>query len=112
MRLIALSGASGRGCCAAVDDEDYDRLARHRWYALRVRGSHTVYARRTEVVNGQRVTIYMHREVKDPGDGFDTEHIDGNGLNNTRDNLTRMTRAQNMRASYVRHGFDRWEHLL
>ena len=39
----------------------------------------------------------MHREIANTPDGYETDHIDGNKLNNTRANLRICTHAENHR---------------
>lgn len=83
-----------QGKFATVDDCDYDRVMRWKWFAVYVNGKW--YAARKVTVDGRQCTVFMHRfllgaEGKTLGD-----HKDGNGLNNTRENLRPATRAQNM----------------
>lgn len=73
-----------------VDDDDYARLAAHRWCPSV--NLHTTYAMRS--VAGR--TIYMHREILQPDAAMHVDHIDGNGLNNQRANLRPATMAQNL----------------
>ena len=46
----------------------------------------------------------MHRELLPVPPGFETDHIDGNGLNNQKDNLRISTRSQNAANSKIRVG--------
>lgn len=46
---------------------------------------------------GRRGKIYMHRFILSPADGIDIDHIDHNGLNNSRANLREATSAENSR---------------
>lgn len=92
MREIRLSGKRGYGLIALVDDDDFERLSQHRWYALHVKGSRTVYAR--TVVDG--LTVYMHHMVKKPMDGLEIDHEDRNGLNNQSANLRELSHALNV----------------
>jgi hypothetical protein len=81
-----------QGKVAVVDEEDFDRLNKHKWYACK--NGNTFYALRKSNVNGKRLTILMHREILGlkPGDpGVD--HRDGNGLNNRRKNLRLASHA-------------------
>jgi hypothetical protein len=90
-QVIPLSGME----VALVSAEDYARLAVHRWsvHARRVRGR-TVYAsRKTGIGNGK---IFMHREVlSDIPIGQEVDHINGNGLDNRRENLRLVNRSVN-----------------
>lgn len=84
-----------QGQVALVDDEDYEWLSQWKWYVIKktVKGKfYGFYAARTVRFlksNGKLVkrTIFMHREILETPDGFLTDHIDHNGLNNQRVNL-------------------------
>ncbi|MDI6450987.1 HNH endonuclease [Anaerobaca lacustris] len=80
----------GNGLFATVDAEDYEQLRKYRWYAI-ARGRN-VYA--TAKIDGR--TVYMHRMLMKPREGYVVDHIDGNGLNNRRCNLRVCTPAQNL----------------
>lgn len=82
------------GMVAIVDDHDYDLVFRHKWYAAKQRN--TYYAARTIKVDGRKKTIWMHRVINLTPEGYITDHIDGNGLNNRRDNLRSITHQSNM----------------
>lgn len=95
MREIPLT----RGLVALVDDEDYERVNDCKWYATP--GHNTFYAQRRgpRDAQGKRATLSMHRLVLDmpvyePG-GLEVDHIDRDGLNNTRANLRPVTHAGN-----------------
>jgi len=95
MREIALRSRRGEGLMAMVDDDDYEMLAAFPWYALRVKGSRTIYAR--TVIDGK--TVYMHNMVLPPQGGLEADHEDRNGLNNQRYNLRRLTPSANIQNS-------------
>jgi hypothetical protein len=78
-----------QGKVALVDDEDFEYLNRFKWQAAKKR--HTFYAVRT--VN--RISIRMHRVIMNYPLGFEVDHKNGNGLNNTRNNLRICSRRQN-----------------
>lgn len=80
-----------KGRVAYVDEGDALRLCRWRWKASFRKDGHKWYAART--VNSRK-TIYMHREIMgNPAGAID--HIDGDGLNNTRANLRLCNHKQN-----------------
>lgn len=88
-RGIALTN----GFIAIVDEADYGELSKYRWTA--VHRKQTWYAARKERVNGKSVCHYMHRDIANVAEGIKVDHKDGNGLNNTRDNLRLATNQQN-----------------
>lgn len=96
VREIPLS----RGKVALVDDEDFEALSRHRWYAHRIprkNGPPSFYAARsiTRTINGKpkNKQVLMHRVLM-PG-VVQVDHRDGDGLNNVRSNLRPATNSQN-----------------
>lgn len=86
-----------RGLVALVDDSDFEELNRWKWFEDG-RG----YARRGEKRSGKLVAIFMHRVLLGADVGDLVDHIDGNGLNNTRANLRLCNHFQNMRNSKMR----------
>ena len=84
-----------QGKYALVDDEDYERLNQYKWQVRKHR--HTFYAQRSTSNNGRRKTIQMHHEIiGHPPENLETDHKDGKGLNNQRNNLRHVTGRQNM----------------
>lgn len=81
------------GRVALVDDADRDLLAGHTWYSNK--GANTYYAYADKVCAGVRVRTRMHRLVMAAPDHLEVDHINGNGLDNRRQNLRLATRAQN-----------------
>ena len=74
---------------ALVDDEYYDFLSGFRWRVRKVRN--TFYAYTTD--GGCRQL--MHRIVIGAERGCQVDHIDGNGLNNCRNNLRIVSNREN-----------------
>lgn len=91
MKLIPLT----RGYFAQVDDADFEWLNQWKWCARVTK--YTVYAERTTMKNGRKVGVIMHRDIMNVnGQPTHVDHKDGNGLNNTRENIRLCTRSQNM----------------
>ena len=78
-----------QGKHAIVDDEDYEQLSRYRWYAHR--DGNTFYA--VSRIKGKQVL--MHREILNVPEGTETDHRNGNGLDNWNANLRICTKQQN-----------------
>jgi hypothetical protein len=79
-----------RGCCALVDDNDYEKLCSVKWH-LTARG----YVAGRVKNNGICRRVYLHRYLLDAQPDQFVDHMDGDRLNNTRANLRLVTRAQN-----------------
>ena len=84
-----------QGQVALVDDIDYERLNCFKWCAQK--DKNTFYARRyLSKKNGKSYMIQMHHEILGiPPKGLITDHRDGNGLNDQRENLRFVTYKQN-----------------
>jgi hypothetical protein len=80
------------GAVARVDDDYFDLLSQFRWY-LSPQG----YAMRTMSIGGKKKTLLMHREVLRLMETVTcfVDHIDGDTLNNQRQNLRQSSPAQN-----------------
>lgn len=81
-----------RGLVAIVDDEDAELVSRTSWFALP--GAYTWYAARgVRRADGRWTTQLMHKILT----GWpQTDHINGDGLDNRRTNLRPVTAGQNV----------------
>lgn len=70
-----------------IDDEDYDFVSQHAW--CRSCSGYIV-----GWVRGK--TRRLHRVLMNTPDGFDTDHIDGNRMNNKKSNLRICTHSENV----------------
>ncbi|MCP4651218.1 MAG: hypothetical protein GY853_14215 [PVC group bacterium] len=78
-----------QGKFALVDDEDFKWLMKSNWNLITPKGRK--YAKTEKCTNKKRVCMYMHIEILKRHstfkEGMDTDHIDGNGINNQKRNL-------------------------
>jgi len=86
-----------KGYCALVDDDDFDLLSQHNWCAAvyRYKDRCIVNAQADIKRNGKKFSVQMHRFLMGIPD-CKTDHRDGNGLNNQRENLRLATHQQNI----------------
>lgn len=82
-----------QGKVAIVDASDYDFLMQWAWMARLER--HCCYAVRRFSVDGKQCWARMHRVIMEAKTGTMIDHINGNGLDNRRDNLRLATTSQN-----------------
>jgi hypothetical protein len=77
------------GKSVVVDDDDYDRVAGYKWSSFLAGKSWYVNTK----IDGK--TAYIHRLITGAPAGMDVDHLDGDGLNNQRNNLRVCTHQQN-----------------
>ena len=73
-----------------IDDEDYNLVYKNGWYVHA-----TGYVRKNIFKNGKWKTLTLSRVLNKTSDGLDTDHINGNILDNRKANLRSCTRSQN-----------------
>ncbi len=83
-----------QGKTALVDDDDFDRLCAHRWYAHKSRTGSAWYAHRNISIGGKQTTILMHREILGFPDG-QVDHVNMDGLDNRKQNIRKASHSLN-----------------
>lgn len=85
-----------RGKFALVSEDDFERVNFSKWYfqsnGYAVRRTHCGYKEDGGRIQG---LVYMHRFIMEAGRGVEVDHIDGNPLNNCRENLRLCTSREN-----------------
>lgn len=85
MRRIPLT----QGKYAIVDNEDFTKLSKYSWHYNKG------YARCAISQDGKQKIERMHSFLMKTPKGMDTDHINGNKLDNRKSNLRICTRSQN-----------------
>lgn len=83
-----------------VDEIDMPRLEGVSWRLFKRR---SVYYVRGSVAG--RPTL-LHRHITDAPDGMTVDHIDGNPLNNRRENLRVCSNEENVKSAWGRGAYD------
>jgi HNH endonuclease/AP2 domain len=80
-----------QGKFAIVDDEDFERVNQYKWCFQQG------YALRGQWIKGEKITkiIGLHRFIMNPKKDEFIDHINGNGLDNRKENLRIVTKQQN-----------------
>ncbi len=100
MRLIQCSGKKHPNTFIMVDDADYEWLNQWKWW---VGGHHGIlYAGGAYGLHKGKKYVKMHRLIMGEPLGLYVDHIDGNGLNNQRENL-RVCSASNNNKNMKKH---------
>ena len=68
-----------------IDDIDFDIFDSHNWHL--VKGRNTYYLGTNIRVDGKRSVVCLHQLLLNCPAGMCIDHIDGNGLNNQRNNI-------------------------
>jgi hypothetical protein len=80
-----------RGKVAYVSEEDYERVSKYKWLCM----GHGYAARSRRKDEGKKGIVYMHRFILGVEDG-EVDHVDGDRLDNRRENLRLVTHSQNL----------------
>lgn len=81
--LLPLSNTDKK---AIIDDKNYDRVRKFKWFLKRV-GSDAYYVAASIRQNGKVKTIYLHRFIIQPKEGMDVHHKNTNTLDNQEENI-------------------------
>lgn len=88
-----------QGKFTIVDDADFDWLNQSNWYF-----HHGYAVRKAPRHGGKQRMIHMHREILGTPMGMETDHRNGDGLDNRRANLRVCTSSENHMNERKREG--------
>lgn len=83
-----------KGYEAVIDAADVLLVEGRNWCAAEI--GRTVYAQTTVKRGGRYSPLYLHRCIAGEMDGYEVDHVSGDGLDNRRANLRKATHGQNM----------------
>lgn len=81
---------------ALVDDEDFARFGGYVWHSLRKRSGKT-YAMRGKGLDGKGGACLLHRLIMNAPKGVQVDHINGDSLDNRKENLRLCSAQENAR---------------
>ena len=90
---MRISLSKGRAY-TVVDDADFESLNQYKWHIVGGKYAARRLSPSKEYPSGEY--IYMHRQIMDTPKDRDTDHINGDGLDNRRGNLRICTTHQNL----------------
>jgi len=104
MKTIELN----KGFTALIDDDDYELVSRYKWYVQKVCYCYYAIAH-SKTVNGKRTTLRMHRLITGVNIGTQVDHINHDGLDNTRGNLRTCTQSENQQNKRSKNGTSKYK---
>jgi len=93
MKKIDISTKKHPNTFTLVDDEDYKRINKYKWWGIEDNGR--IYAIRKLSCDGYRIAVHMSREILRYVGGKDVDHKNHNTLDNQKTNLRLSTRSEN-----------------
>lgn len=92
MKLIPLT----KGYFAKVDDEDYERVNKWKWYTHIVPAGNKRAVRNGRNKSNKRITIIMTRVILNYSGNEVIDHINGDSLDNRKSNLRICSQSENV----------------
>ena len=96
---IPLNGKKGEGKVAIIDDEDFDKVKKYKWYFAA--GGYVIGEFGKE-------NVRMHRVIMNPDAGMVIDHLNHNPLDNRKKNLRVCTyRENNLNRRFKHYYYDK-----
>ena len=87
-----------QGVTFYISPEDLERVSQFKWYIVKC--GYNWYIRRTVRLGDRFRVIYLHRFITDCPSNKQVHHINGDTLDNRRENLEVVTQKINLRYKY------------
>lgn len=103
---IPIRGKNGEGLFALVDESDFERLSKFKWYIGITNG----YVYRRKMINRKNLNFYMHRDILGVIDcTVFVDHCNRDKLDNRRINLRICTKQQNNMNKITEYGSSKYK---
>jgi len=80
-----------------VDEEDYELIKNYNWYIAKTSGSKFYVKAHSHVEKNKRIFVHMHRLIMNSPECKSVDHINGDTLDNRKNNLRVCEHMENMR---------------
>jgi hypothetical protein len=91
-----ITNQKGESYDIIVDEEHAYLFDKHSYHMML--DKHTNYVARSvyDPVSGLRSQVFLHNDIMPPPEGMVVDHIDGNGQNNSTENMQHVTHMENV----------------
>jgi hypothetical protein len=90
-----------------IDDEDYELASKYKWHAVKEPSGYYAYSHFYR--EGKRTTIQLHRLIMKAEKGQQIDHINGNTLDNRKENLRFCDYSQNQQNKKQTRGTSKYK---
>ncbi len=97
MRALDVSTPKHPNTVTLLDNADFDLLCKDNWFAFQGNNNILYVRRNNNTGNKINNVLLLHRIIMNAPAHLFVDHINGDGLDNQRDNLRLCTKAQNNR---------------
>lgn len=92
-----------------VDDEDYELVSKYKWCASKDHNRDKYYAKSRNKEGDWHKSVLMHRLIIDVSPEQQVDHINGNGLDNRKENLRICNSSENQQNSSCARGKSKYK---